>query len=159
MRVAVSMAALALAGALLLRPPAPGASAPPPRLERRPARTPAGPAPSPPPIAAPARDVFTYAAEDEGEAPPMDEGDLTTLPAPPPLAPPPLEPAAPEGPRLVGIVRQAGTLKAVLAVEGEVVVLRAGERAGPYRVASVDEDEGVRLVDDAGPTVLLPPPR
>jgi hypothetical protein len=159
MRVAVSVAALALAAALLLRPPVPGSSAPPARTERRPVSPPAEPAPSTSAIAPPARDVFTYSGEDDAgraEQPAMDDGDAMTLAAPPPLDQA-VAPSVPEGPRLVGIVRQAGTLKAVLSVEGEVVVLRAGERAGSYRVASVDEDEGVRLVDEAGTTVVLPP--
>lgn len=158
MRVAVSVAALALAAALLLRPAAPGASAPPPRTEQRPARPAA--APSAPAVAAPARDIFSYSSEDEGGlSGPVaaGDGDAATLSAPPPLHEP-APPAAAEGPRLVGLVRRAGTLKAALFVDGEVVVVGPGDRAGGYRVVAVDEEEGVRLVDEAGTMVTLPPP-
>jgi hypothetical protein len=157
MRVVVSAAALALAGALLLRAPGPGVSAPPARPEPRPPRAPAAPS-SAPSVAAPVRDVFTY-SDDDGEAEPSAtaaEGPAVLAP-PPPLDPAPTPPAAFEGPRLVGIVRQAGAVMAVLSIEGEVVVARVGERAGPYVVASLDEDEGVRLVDEAGSAILLPP--
>lgn len=161
-RIVVSVAALALAGALLLRAPGPGVSAPTARPERPRPRMPAAPASSAPSVAAPVRDVFRYSDPDDGGGAEPSSGageDLTVLAPPPALEPAAPPSAAPEGPRLVGIVRQAGALKAVVSVEGEVVVARVGERAGPYVVASVDEDEGVRLVDEAGTAVVLPPPR
>jgi len=65
----------------------------------------------------------------------------------------------PEGPRLVGILRQGGALKAAISVDGEVVVVRAGERAGAYTVLAIDEDDGVRLSDASGAALTLAPPQ
>jgi hypothetical protein len=59
----------------------------------------------------------------------------------------------------VGIVRQTGALRAALSVEGELVVVRVGERAGPYTVLSIDEENGVELREASGATVTLPAPQ
>jgi Tfp pilus assembly protein PilP len=68
-----------------------------------------------------------------------------------PAIAPPEEPAV----RLVGLVRKAGVVKAVLKVRGETVVVAAGEAAGDYRVLAIDDD-GVRLQAKDGTTVMLP---
>jgi hypothetical protein len=62
---------------------------------------------------------------------------------------------APEGPRLVGIQRQGGVLKAAVALGGDVAVLREGESVDGYTVVAIDEEEGVRLRDAAGTAVTL----
>jgi hypothetical protein len=156
--LALLAAALALAGGLWLRQAAPGASARPADVAEKPAVSAERPR-SAPPVPPPARDIFEYAQE------PEDEPALPALPAAPAVALPPppslaeSAPPADDGPRLVGLVRQAGALKAALSVDGEVVVVGAGERAGAYAVLAIDEDEGVRLADASGATLTLAPPR
>jgi hypothetical protein len=106
----------------------------------------AEPLPGPPP---PLRNVFEYS---DGAIPPV---------APPPLvrvAPAAPERAVPEPSpmvRLVGLLRRGGQLKVALAIEGETVVLAAGESAVGYTVISIDEEEGVRLRAPGGDTVVL----
>jgi hypothetical protein len=155
-RVAVLAVAMVLAGALLLRQLAPGASARPAEARDGTASPPA-PLQSLPPVPAPVRDIFEYVrGEDPESPPPVRLTQAATLPAPPSLAG--VEPPPPIGPRLVGIVRQGGVLRAALSVDGEVVVARAGERAGPYTVEAIDLDDGVRLRDASGTTLILAPP-
>jgi len=153
--MAAIVAAFVLLGAALLRQAAPGASARPADIVQR---TPAPPPAVPPsaPLAPPARDIFSYVGDDDAE--PTDAlipYGPTPLPAPPSLAEP--APAAADGPRLVGLLRQAGALKAALSVDGEVLVVREGDAAGRYTVLAIDEEDGVRLRDQAGATITLLP--
>lgn len=154
-RLAAAVVGLALLGLVVLRQAPPGASAPP----RDAGRTP--PVPPSPLVAAtvpvPARDIFVYADDDDedSEAGLVPEGPMVApLPAPPPLATPAPPPA---GPRLVGLVRRGGALLAALALDGEVVVVKEGDRAFGYTVAAIDED-GVTLRDAAGNALTLSPP-
>jgi hypothetical protein len=73
------------------------------------------------------------------------------------VAPPAPEPV-PARVRLVGLVRRAGTLRAALVVDGEVVLASAGETILGFRVLSLDEEGGVRLRDPEGleATLALP---
>jgi hypothetical protein len=96
------------------------------------------------------RDVFRFADEVSRArpAPGAVAPRLQPVPAPPP---------APEGPRLVGLVRKRGQLAAALAVDGEVVLALPGEWAGNVVVLSVAED-GVRVrLRDGTERELLPP--
>lgn len=95
------------------------------------------------------RDVFRFA----DEVPPGRLARDAVAPRLAPVAPPP----APEGPRLVGLVRKQGRLAAALAVDGEVVLALPGEPAGGVTVLSVAE-EGVRVrLRDGSERELLPP--
>jgi hypothetical protein len=158
--MAIVLAVLVLMAGVVWRQAAPGASARPADTVRTPPAAVPVPA-SAPPIAPPARDIFIYAGVDDDDQPALSSAPrapaATPLPAPPSLAE--TAPAAPEGPRLVGIVRQAGALRAVVSVDGETLVLRAGDRAGAYTVLAIDEDEGVQLRDPAGTTITLSPMR
>jgi hypothetical protein len=102
--------------------------------------------------------VFRYVGDGEGAA---EEGATVLAPPSVELAPPPAPLAPPPpvvtGPRLIGLMRQGGTLRAALSVDGEMLVVAAGERAGAYTVVSVDED-AVTLRDAAGTTLTLSPP-
>jgi len=160
-RLALTAGAVAILGVLVLRATSPGASArpaepAPPRL--RPAAS--APRAALGPSAVPSRDVFAYEGRPlEREALDQDPPRMpvaTPLPAPPSLA----EPAAvdPLAPRLIGLVRRGGQLQAVLAVDGEVTVVKKGDRAGAYSVVWIDEDSGVRLQDASGTGVTLQPP-
>jgi hypothetical protein len=145
---------LAAAGALVLvlvvlsrgSGPAGLPSAPPPRVPppeaSLPAREPeeAGPAAS--------RDIFRYADQPA----PAKTHHQAAAPRPPIQVP--AEPAV----RLVGILHKAGTLQAVLALSGEVILARVGERVGGHEVLSIDEESGVRLRDPNGQDVTLPVP-
>ena len=157
-RVSLLAVALALAGVLSLRPAAPGAAARPADPVEKPAV--AVPEPrSTPAVPAPARDIFVYTHDpDEAPARPIRSlAPAVALPPPPSLAD--STPPAPPGPRLVGIVRQGGALKAAISLDGEVMVVRVGERAGVYTVLAIDEDEGVRLGDPTGAALTLAPPQ
>lgn len=155
-RAAAAGAALVLLLALLFRQGAPGASARPPDHVERDAPRPQM-AFTPAPVAPPARDVFRYVGRDDdgGAVPPFEDA---VPPSPPPSladATPPLAPAPDQGPRLVGILRQGGVLKAALATSGEVVIARAGEMVDGYSVVSIDEEDGVVLRDPSGTPVTL----
>jgi hypothetical protein len=158
-RVALLAAVLALAGGVLsLRLYAPGAAARPadvPAREAAPVAAPRNTPPVPPPV----RDIFQYSRAEEEETVPRRVAPVApvALPAPPSLAASGLP--VPEGPRLIGIVRQGGALKAAIAVDGEVTVVRIGDRAGAYTVLAIDEDDGVRLSDPSGATLTLAPPQ
>lgn len=146
-------AALALA-LLLLRPRVA-------ELEPAPARSPRTPAAAQPRLA------------DRGERPVLrrnlfEFGEVdraTPAPAPaftvPPVLPGPSPTPPPERLRTLGIVRQGGTLRAAIVVDGEVAVLSVGEESGGVRVVSIDEDAGVRVREaDGTETVLrVPEPR
>jgi hypothetical protein len=58
--------------------------------------------------------------------------------------------------RLVGLVRQAGTLKAALSVGGQVAVVAAGESHLGFRVVTIDADRGVRVEGPDGFDAVLP---
>jgi hypothetical protein len=153
-RVALTVAALVVLAAALIRQTSPGASA-------RPAE---GRRPSPPPraeftpglVAPPARDVFRYTGSGDAETAASARGASVgaELVAPPALSPPP---SAPKGPRLIGLLRRGGVLLAALWVDGETLVVGEGGSAGGYTVVAVD-DEGVTLRDAAGSTVTLSTP-
>ena len=147
----VLLAAGLLAGAVVLRV----------RSEPSPAAAPTSPPRPAQPVAAGAaagetavdidrlRDVFRFADEVSPERLTRD----AVAPRLQPVAPPP----APEGPRLVGLVRKQGRLAAALAVDGEVVLALPGEPAGGVTVLSVAE-EGVRVrLRDGSERELLPP--
>jgi hypothetical protein len=55
----------------------------------------------------------------------------------------------------VGLVRSAGGLRAVLVVDGEVVLASAGDTVAGFRVLSLDEDKGVRVRDGEGLEAVL----
>jgi len=161
-RAAAAGAALVLLLALLFRQGAPGASARPPDAVEREAPAPQA-AFTPAPVAPPARDVFRYVGrDDDGGAAPAPFEDAAP-PSPPPSlaeAAPSTAPAPDQGPRLVGILRQGGVLKAAVAIGGEVVIARAGETVDGYSVVSIDEEDGVVLRDASGtPVTLSAPPR
>jgi hypothetical protein len=121
-------------------------SGPPPRIPApetsAPAREPedAGPAAS--------RDIFRYADQ------PGPPNTHRAAAAPRPPLPVPAEAAL----RLVGILHKGGTLQAVLALSGEVILAKVGERVGGHEVLSIDEESGVRLRDPGGQEVTLPLP-
>jgi hypothetical protein len=142
----VLLAAGLLAAAVVLRT----------RSEPSPAAVPSSSARPGQPVAAGAvdidrlRDVFRFADDVSRERPTRDAVVPRLQPVPPP-------PAAPEGPRLVGLVRKQGRLAAALAVDGEVVLALPGEPAGGVTVLSVAE-EGVRVrLRDGSERELLPP--
>ena len=58
--------------------------------------------------------------------------------------------------RLVGLVRQAGTLKAALSVGGQVAVVAVGESHLGFRVVTIDADRGVRVEGPDGFDAVLP---
>jgi hypothetical protein len=154
--VAFTVAGLVVLAAALIRQTSPGASArpaeerrplPPPRVELTPG-----------PVASPARDVFRYARPGDGETAPRavrGAEDGVALVAPPALSP--MLPSAPAGPRLIGLVRKGGVMRAALSVDGETLVVGEGDAAGAYTVVAVS-DEGVTLRDAAGSTLTLSTP-
>lgn len=120
--------------------------APPPRVPP-PAASP--PAREPEEAGPPAsRDIFRYADQ------PAPANTHRQAAAPRPPIPVPAE--APL--RLVGILHKGGTLRAVLALSGEVILAKVGERVGGHEVLSIDEESGVRLRDPEGQEVTLPRP-
>jgi hypothetical protein len=58
--------------------------------------------------------------------------------------------------RLVGLVRQSGTLKAALSVGGQVAVVAVGESHLGFRVVTIDADRGVEVEGPDGFKVVLP---
>lgn len=96
----------------------------------------------------PLRDLFRYA----------DEAPAVRLAPVVPVTRPPAPTASPEpAVRLVGLVRQSGGLRAVLAIHGEVVLLRPGEAAEGWTLVAVDEAEArLRGPDGHEETVPLP---
>jgi hypothetical protein len=95
------------------------------------------------------RDPFRFGAEEpvghESRAP----SDVGAPPLPEPLPP---------SVRLVGFVRRAGVLRAILAADGEVVLASADDTVRGFRVLSLDEELGVRVRDPEGleATLVLP---
>lgn len=122
----------------------------------RPASPPPAPRVNPEPSAPsgetadrPLRDPFRYA--DEATA--VERAPVRRAP---PTTSPPI--AAPDPPvRLVGLVRQSGGLRAVLAIHGELVLLRPGEASEGWTLVAVDEAEA-RLRGPDGHEETLPLP-
>lgn len=135
-----------LAAALLMRDLGGGAPPPLPPPRARPARPIRA---SAPPASAITRNVFEFGPRAAPAAAPRPAP--AAIPTLVPVIAPPEEPAV----RLVGLVRKAGVMKAVLKVRGETVVVAAGEAVGDYRVLAVDDD-GVRLQAKDGTVVTLP---
>jgi hypothetical protein len=126
------------------RPPVAGASREAPRL--------AGPEPPASPPAWSRRDPFRYAdhkpevgLRPARPAPPVAQVQKTVVEQRAQL-------------RVTGFLRKAGMLKAVLAVDGEVFLVGAGDRAGSLEVLSVDIDQGVLVRAEGGETQLVAPP-
>jgi hypothetical protein len=73
--------------------------------------------------------------------------------SPPRVAPPPTEEAqGPAGPVLKGFVYSRGVREAPFAAidyEGQMLLVQVGDSVGPYRVESVEAEEGVTLVEEA----------
>jgi len=59
--------------------------------------------------------------------------------------------------KLVGLVNQAGGLRAALALDGEVVLGKKGETVSGYTIVSIDQDSGVVLNGPDGKTLELRP--
>jgi len=60
-----------------------------------------------------------------------------------PLTSPQLPSPAPVS--LVGLVRQAGEVRAALSIEGQVEIAAVGDEVSGYRVLSIDDESSVRL--------------
>jgi hypothetical protein len=95
------------------------------------------------------RDPFRFANEELAAR----EDRARSLPAAPAASPPP-EPS-PARVRLVGFIRRGGVLRAALSVDGEVVLTAPGETTSGFRVLSVDEEGGVRILDPEGSETTL----
>jgi hypothetical protein len=116
-----------------------------------PARPDATPAAAAGGVASFLRNPFRFGDED------VKAAHSASLPRPHPspvasVAGPPPTPV-----RLVGFLQGARGLEAVLSIEGEVVVGRAGTEVEGYTLLSVDLDLGVRLKDPTGRELVLPP--
>ena len=120
----------------------PASPAPLPRASAEPSALPADTA------GRPLRDPFRYA----DEAPVARPAPVVSAPRTPAPA------ASPDPPvRLVGLVRQSGGLRAVLAIHGELVLLRPGEASEGWTLVAVDEAEArLRGPDGHEETVPLP---
>jgi hypothetical protein len=153
--VAVAAAGLVVTALVWMRAWGRSAASQAPPVRPRPAA--AGPAPASAWPAVPPRNPFEYA-----ESP--QPGAMEPRPAAPRAPTPPATLAEtarpPGGPavKLIGLLRQGKALKAVLQVQGEVVVVAAGAEAGDYEVLSIDEERGVRLRVRGGGELTLPPP-
>ncbi len=134
--------ALALARAAVSR--APGRSdLPRPARQTRPVSPPA-PSPDPGHV----RDLFSFAAESHAAPEPVATRHLVEAPAAAP---------APEGPRLVGIVKRQGRWVAALALDGEVELAAPGESAvGVTVVSAADDSVRIRRSDGLEMTLSLP---
>lgn len=93
------------------------------------------------------RDIFRF-----GDAPQPDRPSEAGAPDRPEATP--AAPTPPPGARLVGLVRRPGGLRAALALEGEVVLLGAGDSALGYTVLDVSE-ERVIVRDPGGEEIAL----
>lgn len=127
------------------------------RAEPRPSAV--APSQHPTPAHGPLRDLFAYA---DTAAPPAPAPALalgTAAPTPPVTQAAPEPTPTPHPVRLVGFVRRADGLRAVLRVRADVVLAATGERAGEFVVLALDEDAGVRLRGPDGSELTLPPAR
>ncbi|HEY6553786.1 MAG TPA: hypothetical protein VI669_10540 [Vicinamibacteria bacterium] len=120
-----------------------------PREKEGPARPTATPIASGTPSAPHSRDPFRFAL-------PRPIASARRAPSPAEIRPSPGP--TPARVRLVGLVRRGGVLRAALVVDGDVVLVAAGETMSGYRVVSLDEEGGVRLRDAQGreETLALP---
>jgi len=109
------------------------------------------PAPRPQPPAELTRDPFEYG----GSTVRTEQPGAAVVPSAPVEAAPSRPPAAV---RLVGFVQQAGRLRAALVIEGETVLLAAGEAASGYALLAADEQSGARLRAPDGSEIVLEVP-
>ena len=135
MLAVIGIAALAVVGSRGLVPgpaPAPGVTpvVPAPRVTAAPAAGPASEDPASPRSAVPLRNPFRYA----------EERPALRLPPPPPLSGPAVASSTPAPIRFLGLVRRGGTVKAALAVSGDVLLAAPGEEVAGYVVLSLGED-------------------
>lgn len=143
----VLAAALVIAAVQLSRESGRAVAPLPSEPDQRPSPTPApalAPAPAP---SAPFRDPFRFPDEEPLVRP-------RVIPSSPVVRSPAPEPA-PARARLVGLVRSAGGLRAVLVVDGEIVLASAGDAVGGFRVLTLDEVEGVRVRGPEGLEAVL----
>jgi hypothetical protein len=113
-------------------------------------RRPQAPGPFPPPSgAALDRNPFEY-----GDRRPVGSDAPSLGEAPSDPAAPQLSTLAPV--RLVGFVRRAGTLRAVLVVAGELGLVEVGGALSGFTLLAADEESGVRLRDPGGSELVLP---
>ena len=129
----------------------------PPSTVRPPSSRPARPSAARPRASAPAldldatvrRNLFEY-----GEAP--ARATAVYVPVTPTAATPmPIATAAPPPLKLVGLVQQAGGLRAALAVEGDIVLGAPGQEVAGFTITSIEEDGGVVLRAADGTTLEL----
>ena len=59
--------------------------------------------------------------------------------------------------KLVGLVHQGHTLRAALAMDGEIVLGEKGQSVSGYTIVSIDDDRGVVLSGPDGTTLELRP--
>lgn len=115
----------------------------PPRATPEPAEIAADGAPS-------TRDLFAYADDEPRPAPIV----IAPPPEPTPVATPEPLPV-----RFVGFVRRGASLRAALAVRGQVSLASVGESVDDVRVLALDEDRGVHVrLADGRETWLSPEP-
>jgi hypothetical protein len=125
-------------------------SAPPPARS-----VPAASAPEPAPSALPpapplARNPFQYAPAPRDSVASRRAIAAGARPAPGALPAPAQPPAA----RLVGFVRQSGSLRAALVLNGQMALLAVGESAEGFTLLAADEENGVRLRGSGGEIAL-----
>lgn len=95
------------------------------------------------------RDIFRFGGDSPARK--LKGADEAVVPG---AVRPEEEPASPSAARLVGLVRRSGRLVAVLAIEGDVVLLEAGQTAGDVTVLQVT-GETVRLAVSGGDEMTL----
>jgi hypothetical protein len=100
-----------------------------------------------PPIGPLERNIFEYARE----------AAILPEPVAPASEPEPPEASSTKEPsavRLVGLVGSGKAMKVALAIDGQVAVLGPGEAELGYRIVSVDESAGIRILGPDGESVL-----
>lgn len=146
-RLVVLAAALVIALIQLSRESGRAVAPLPGEPDQGPFATPAPPQAPAPPSPLPFRDPFRFLNEEPLARPSPSPANL--------VARPPSPEPAPARARLVGLVRSAGGLRAVLVLDGEVVLASAGDTVGGFRVLSLDEDKGVQVRDPEGLEAVL----
>jgi len=96
------------------------------------------------------RDIFRFGGPSPDGHPEGAEDDVAPDAVRPEAG---LAPSPPSPARLVGLVRRPGRLLAALAVDGEVVLLEAGQTAGELTVLRITDD-GV-LLEAGGEEITL----